>query len=97
MTTIVIRAQVEPEYRRELMQMCRSWTSDRLPVACLDRRVYEDAISPTNLLLTEEWLNKEAMNSCLTSERFRALLGAVKVLGTLLDVRICESTVIEVG
>ena len=33
MTGILIRAQVEPEQRRELMQMCKSWLSNQLPAA----------------------------------------------------------------
>jgi quinol monooxygenase YgiN len=96
-TAILIRARVEPEQRRELMQMCKSWTSDPLPMACLERRVYEDFISPTHLMLVEQWFNREAMHSCLTSERFRALIGAIKVLGTLMDVSTAETTVVEAG
>jgi len=95
---IIIRAEVEPDQRRELMQMCKSWiASNQLPAACLERRVYEDATKPTNLLLIEQWLDTGAMNSYLSSERFRALIGAIKVLGELVDVRISESKVIESG
>ena len=98
MIGIIIRAQVEPDQRRELMQMCKSWiASNQLPTACLERRVYEDALSPTRLLLAEEWLDAAAMNSYLSSERFRALIGAIKVLGELVDVRIGESKVVETG
>jgi len=80
------------------MQMCKSWiASNQLPAACLERRVYEDAIVPTDLLLVEHWLDAAAMNSYLSSERFRALIGAIKVLGELVDVRISESKVIESG
>ena len=95
MTAILIRAQVEPEHRHELMQMCRTWLSDQLPTACLERRVYEDAISQTNLLLVENWLSTEAMYSSLSTEEFRALFGAIKVLGTLVNVCISETTVVE--
>ena len=78
--------------------MCKSWlVANQLPAACLERRVYEDAISPTNLLLVEEWLDKGAMNSYLSSERFRTLIGAVKVLGELVDIRISEARVVEAG
>jgi len=92
MTGILIRGRVEPEQRHELMQMCKSWlVANQLPAACLERRVYEDAISPTNLLLIEQWSERAAMHSYLSSDRFRALIGAVKVLGTLVDVRIFES------
>ena len=78
--------------------MCKSWlASNHLPAACLERRVYEDAISLTHLLLVEEWLDVVAMNSYLCTERFRALIGAIKVLGELVDVRISETKVIETG
>lgn len=78
--------------------MCKSWSvPSQLPLACLERRVYEDTARPTNLLLVEEWLDATAMNSYLSSERFRALIGAVKVLGELVDVRISEAKNVEVG
>ena len=98
MIGLVIRARVEPDQRRELMQMCKSWlVTSQLPAACLERRVYEDAIKPTDLLLVEEWLDATAMNSYLSAERFRALIGAVKVLGELVDVRISETKIVEAG
>ena len=68
---------------------------DQLPVACLERRVYEEAYLPTNLLLVEQWSDKAAMNSYLSSDQFRALIGAVKVLGKLVDVRIFEANSIQ--
>lgn len=78
--------------------MCKSWlVASQLPAACLERRVYEDASAPTNLILVEEWLDTAAMNSYLSSERFRALIGAVKVLGELVDIRTSETRLIEAG
>jgi quinol monooxygenase YgiN len=97
-TGILIRARVELEQRRELMQMFKETSlPNRLPAACLERRLYEDAVTPTNLLLIEQWSDEVAMNSYLSSEQFRALIGAVKVLGELVDIRISEANVIEDG
>ena len=70
---------------------------NRLPAVCSERRLYEEAIAPTNLLLIEQWSDKVAMNSYLSSEQFRALIGAVKVLGELVDIHIAEATLIETG
>ena len=96
MIGIVIRAGVEPEQRHELMQMFKETSRpDQLPVACLERRVYEEAHLPTNLLLVEQWPDKAAMNSYLSSDQFRALIGAVKVLGKWADVRIFEAKSIQ--
>ena len=98
MTGILIRARVKPEHRHELMQMFKETTqANRLQAACLGRQLYEEAIAPTNLLLVEEWSDPEAMHSYLSSEQFRALIGAVKVLGELVDVRVSQATVIEDG
>ena len=97
MIGISIRAQVEPELRRELMQTCKAWLSSQLPAGCLERCAYEDAMAPTHLLLFEEWSEATAMDTYLCSEGFRALIGAVKVLGKLVDIRVCEGKVIENG
>jgi quinol monooxygenase YgiN len=95
---VIIRAEVEPDQRRELIQMCKSWlASSQVPKACSERRVYEDVISPTCLLLVEEWSNQQAMHSYLSSELFRALIGAVKVLGNLVDLRVFETEILEGG
>jgi quinol monooxygenase YgiN len=40
----------------------------------------------------EQWLDEEAMNSHLSSEQFRAVIGAIKVLGKLTDIHLSEAT-----
>ena len=96
MIGVVIRAEVAPNQRHELMQMFKETSRpDQLPVACLERRVYEEVYLPTNLLLVEQWSDKAAMNSYISSDQFRALIGAVKVLGKLVDVRIFETNSIQ--
>lgn len=97
MPVVKIRARVDAEQRRELMQMCKSWIADSSLSACLERHVYEDVHSPTDLLLVEVWSDEVGMRSYLSTERFRALIGAVKVLGNLVDVCICQETVVEAG
>ena len=96
MIGVVIRAEVESDQRHELMQMFKETSrTDQLPTACVERRVYEQAYLSTNLLLVEQWSDKAMMNSYLSSDQFRALIGAVKVLGKLVDVRIFEATSIQ--
>jgi hypothetical protein len=43
----------------------------------------------------EQWLDLEAMNSHLSSEQFRGVIGAIKVLGKLTDIDLSEATLIE--
>jgi quinol monooxygenase YgiN len=96
MIGLVIRAGVESDQRHELMQMFKETNRpDQLPVACLERRIYEEAGLPANLLLVEQWSDKASINSYLSSDQFRALLGAVKVLGKMVDVRIFEAESIQ--
>ena len=98
MIGIIIRAQVGPDQRHELMQMGQRWLdSNHLPAACLERHIYQDATSPADLLLTERWSDEAAMISYLSSDHFRALVGAVKVLGKLVDVCACETKIVESG
>ncbi len=80
------------------MQMFKeSSQPNQLTASCLEKRLYEEAIAPTNLLLVEEWSDEEAMHSYLSAEQFRALIGAVKVLGELVDIRIFEARLVETG
>ena len=98
MIGVLIKARVGPDQRHELMRMCESWlASNHLPAACLERQVYQNAISPTDLLLVEHWSDEAQMNSYLSSDRFRALIGAVKVLGKLVHVSTCEARIVEGG
>ena len=98
MIDVLIRARVESDQRHELMQMFKETSQpDQLPPACLEIRVYEETLSPNNLLLVEQWSDNAAMNSYLSSEQFRALIGAVKVLGKLVDVRTSETKFVEGG
>ena len=54
-------------------------------------------MTPTQLLLVEQWVDNEAMKSHLSSERFRAAIGPIKVLGKLIDIQVSEARLIEGG
>ena len=57
--------------------MCKIWLGNGLPAACLQRQSLRSTLAPTQLLLVEEWVDEGAMNSYLSSEPFRAVIGAV--------------------
>ena len=59
--------------------------------------MYEDALTPTDLLLEEQWLDAGEMNSYLSSDRFRAAVRAVKVRGKLVGVRTSDMKIVETG
>ena len=81
------------------MQMCKTWLSNQLATAC-----WEDESTKTprrqqqHLLLVEQWLDEEAMNSHLSSEQFRAAIGAINVLGKLtISIYLSEAMLVEGG
>lgn len=49
--------------------------------------VFEDLAEPNRFLWSEWWPSPGECQAAQTSERFRALLGAIKVLGSLESVR----------
>ena len=84
MPAIVIKAEVDAERCYELLQVLRDATlAEHLPAGCLDIRIYQEVHQPLRLLVIEHWSGKTAMNEYKSSPNFRALIGAVKVLGTL--------------
>jgi quinol monooxygenase YgiN len=96
MFVVTVTARVEPHRRHELMQMFQEISRpDRLPPGCLERRIYEESNSPTNLLLIEQWSETGELKVQLLSDQFRALIGAVKVLGKLIDIDIFEAASIR--
>ncbi len=96
MPAIVIKAQVDADRRYELFQVLKGATpAKQLPVGCLDRRVYEEVHDPLHLLMIEHWSDETAMNEYKSSTGFRALIGAIKVLGTLEKLLTIEERVDE--
>jgi quinol monooxygenase YgiN len=84
MPAILIKAQVDADRRYELLQVLKGVTlTGQMPMGCLERRVYEEVNAPLQLLLIEHWSDLAAMNDYQSSNGFRALIGAIKVLGTL--------------
>lgn len=75
-------------HRRELTQTLEG-LKDRINATepdC-DCEVFEDLAVPNRFLWSEWWPEKEDSEVAQTSDRFRALLGAIKVLGSLESVR----------
>ena len=75
-------------HRRELVQALEGFRErigrDHPECEC---DIFEDLGEPNRFLWTERWATPEEADRSRESERFRALLGAVKVLGTLEAVR----------
>lgn len=83
---VTVRAQ--QTHRRELLQTLED-LRDRLMDGASDCvcDFFEDLSEPNRFMWTEWWVEPEKIDEVMKSRRFRTLLGAVKVLGTLESVR----------
>jgi len=85
---IEVVLRTSDHHRRELLQtfeeLRASGADDASPLAC---DLYEDVTEANRFLWTEWWRLADEAEESMASARFRTLLGAIKVLGTLEVVR----------
>ena len=60
----------------ELFRKPEMWSGD-----CLSRNLFEEIARPEYFLWQERWRSEDALEAYMTSETYRALIGALKVLG----------------
>jgi hypothetical protein len=88
---IEIELRAQPARRRELMQTLEEMQAllgdDHTALCC---HLYEHATDRDRLLWVEAWPVSEATDEITGSTRFRTLLGAIKVLGRLDELRTVE-------
>ncbi len=85
---IEVAMRTAQNHRRELTQTLEG-LKDRVNATqpeC-DCEVFEDLAVPNRFLWSEWWPGQEESEAAEASDRFRALLGAIKVLGSLESVR----------
>ncbi len=93
MVGIEISVEVRPEKRDEFLQAVETLR----PLGeegkhCESQEIYEDRGQRNRLLWVERWQNNSLLQTRLGSDRFHALLGAVKVLGTVGDMQVVVAT-----
>ena len=97
MPAILIKAEVDADRHYELLQVLKGGTLvGQLPAGCLDRRLYQEVHAPLHLLMIEHWSDEAAMDEYKSSTGFRALIGAIKVLGTLEELLTVKEETIKV-
>ena len=94
MVGIEISVEVRPEKRDEFLQALETLR----PLGeegkhCDSQEIYEDRGQRNRFLWVERWQDNGLLQTRLGSDRFRALLGAVKVLGTVGDMQVVVATV----
>ena len=93
MVGIEINVEIRPEKRDEFLQAVETLG----PLGeegkdCESQEIYEDHGQRNRFLWIERWPDDALLQRRLCSDRFRALLGAVKVLGTVEDMQLVVAT-----
>ena len=91
MVGLEIQVLVAKEKRKGVMQTCEflAQAKDQI-AACVGQTLFEEVGELNRFLYVEQWTDSGLVESYLASDRFRALLGAIEVLGKLEDLRIVE-------
>ena len=93
MVGIEISVEVRPEKRDEFLQAVETLSPlGEEGKQCQSQEIYEDHGQRNRFLWVERWQDNEKLQARLDSDRFRALLGAVRVLGTVEDMQLVAAT-----
>ena len=79
---LYVRVKVDSQKRHELLQLF-DYISEKLEDGCLDCCVYKDIHCPDSLVLIEQWTDSDSLSLYMKSDKYRAVLGGIKTLGTL--------------
>ena len=95
MTILRIKAQANPQKEDELKQALKSAldkTSKFNDVkSCCCKSLIEEGI----IHIDQEWGNNSSLQSYLSSKEFQYLIGAITVLGKLLEQKLIQTTSVE--
>jgi quinol monooxygenase YgiN len=79
-----ILVKVSPDKRQEFLHTFNLLTrADHRSRHCIGQCLFEDVGETNCFLWSEVWNDSKTMETHLNTDRFRSLLGAIDVLGTL--------------
>ena len=89
MVGLEIIASIQPEQRQEFLQTIDMFRcqldEDKARVSC---SIFETVGTPNQFLWVEKWAEKGPLDDYLETGRFKALMGAIQVLGELNSLQI---------
>jgi quinol monooxygenase YgiN len=89
MIGLELSLQCEERHRAELKQTLENLSQAQMAKgSCVECSVYEDLRRPNGFLWLQWWKAERELQHHLSSVEFRTLLGAVKVLGSLVSTRV---------
>jgi quinol monooxygenase YgiN len=88
MVGLEILAKIQPQNRYEFLQTFEILTQTNHKARdCIKQTLFEKSNESNSFLWIEEWKNSESLESYRQTDRFRSLLGAMEVLGSLIKIR----------
>jgi quinol monooxygenase YgiN len=88
MVGLEILVKIQPEKRFEFIQTFEFMTQTSYKARdCIEQTLFEKSNEPNSFLWIEDWKNNESLESYRQTEKFRSLLGAIDVLGSLVKIR----------
>jgi quinol monooxygenase YgiN len=88
MIGLEILVKIQPEKRYEFLQTFELMTQSNSKARdCIEQTLFEKSNETNSFLWVEDWKNNESLESYRQTEKFRSLLGAIDVLGSLVKIR----------
>jgi quinol monooxygenase YgiN len=88
MIGLQILMHIPSKHRHELLQAFEMLSNkqengQKYTARCIDRSIFESMGTANRFLWVEKWTDLESLEDYMKTDRFRALLGAIQVLGKL--------------
>jgi quinol monooxygenase YgiN len=97
MVGLELLVSIQSRQRQEFLQTIEMFRSqqekDKARIGC---SIYETVGTPNQFLWVEKWTDRIPLDDYMKTGRFKALLGAIQVLGELNNLQIAEFRTLEV-
>lgn len=101
MVLLKIAVAIKPQKRTEFLQAMQSLLLSAPPEpGCLERAVYQRIDDENAYCCLQVWESQEKMAAHLSTDRFKALLGAVQILGEMKELSqnaLCPTNAMDDG
>ena len=96
MIILKIRTMIAPEKKTEFEQAVRYIIDMKLKQKTgVFRRIYQASDDPMSYLYIEEWDSREEITAYMSSDAYRALIGAMDFLGQVTEAQIITTSKVE--
>jgi quinol monooxygenase YgiN len=91
MVGLEILVSIQPEQRQEFLQTIDMFRCQQEEDKCCIRcSIFETVSIPNQFLWVEKWTDPKPLDDYMKTGRFKALLGAIQVLGELKSLHLVE-------